>query len=174
MTLNRTEAPGAGLSAAFERLSIHSTEWSSERVLDEGLDLLRDCSWADASMLYSVRPDAALELCRRPHSPWPTPTELPTDWFPWGLAPVSPQRFLLVEDARILPIAPGSTETLGSIGISSCLHLPILERSVAVGAMHLYWTEPRLNWDDERGRLLRSLGRFLLARAGATPCLGEP
>ena len=165
MTANPTEVQRAGLSAAVDRLSTHSTEWSCERVLDEGLDLVRDCSWADASMLYAVAPDRVTELSRRPVSPWPTPAELPLDWFPWGLAPLSPQRYLLVEDATALPVSPGSGETLGDLGIRSCLHLPILERSVPVGAVHLYWSEPRLHWDDERGRLLRTLGRFLLARA---------
>ncbi len=84
---------------------------------------------------------------------------------PLGLAPLNPQRYLLVEDAAALPSSPDSDQTLGDLGIRSCLHLPILERSAPVGAVHLYWTEPRLNWDDQRGRLLRTLGRFLLARA---------
>ncbi len=167
MTANPTEVQRAGLSAAVERLSSHSTEWSCERVLDEGLDLVRDCSWADASLLYSVTPDRVVELCRRPPSSTAAAGELPLDWFPWGLAPMSPQRYLLVEDARALPWSPHSDETLGDLGISSCLHLPILERSVPVGAVHLYWREPRLHWDDGRGRLLRTLGRFLLARASA-------
>ncbi len=165
MAANGTEVQRAGLSAAVDRLSTHSTEWSCERVLDEGLDLVRDCSWADASMLYSVTPDRVVELCRRPVSPWSTPGQLPLGWFPWGLAPLNPQRYLLVEDAAALPVQPGSSATLGDLGISSCLHLPILERGAPVGAMHLYWNEPRLAWDDERGRLLRTLGRFLLARA---------
>ena len=167
MTARPIEAQRAGLSAAVDRLSIHSTEWTCERVLDEGLDLVRDCSWADASLLYSVTPDRVVELCRRPPSATASPGELPLDWFPWGLAPLNPQRYLLVEDATALPWSPDSDERLGDLGISSCLHLPILERSVPVGAVHLYWSEPRLNWDDERGRLLRTLGRFLLARASA-------
>ena len=165
MTAKPIEVQRAGLSAAVDRLSIHSTEWSCGRVLDEGLDLMRDCSWADASLLYSVTPERVLELCRRPPSASTLPDELPLDWFPWGLAPLNPQRYLLVEDAAALPSSPDSDQTLGDLGIRSCLHLPILERSVPVGAVHLYWTEPRLNWDDQRGRLLRTLGRFLLARA---------
>ena len=96
----------------------------------------------------------------------PSEAELrvPLDWFPWGLAPVSPRRFLLVSDARTLACDPTSGATLGDIGVRSCLHLPILERQRNIGALHLYWSEPRLVWDDDRGRLLRLLGRFLLGR----------
>lgn len=162
--MNRTDARG-GLSAAVERLSSHSSEWSCERVLDEGLDLVRDSTWADGSALHAVCGDRVVELCRRPATSWPEPPELPTSWFPWGLAPVNPRRYMLVEDASMLPVRPDSDETLADLGVRSCLHLPIMERQVPVGALHLYWSEPRLNWDDDRGRLLRSLGQFLLARA---------
>ena len=157
----------AGLSAAFERLSAHSVDWSADRVMDEGLDLIRDSMWADSSALYLIDGDVAIETARRPVNVGIREREqvrVPLDWFPWGLAPVNPRRFLLVSDAGTLACDPFSRAVLADLGVSSCLHLPILERQRAIGALHLYWSEPRLGWDDDRGRLLRLLGRFLLGR----------
>ncbi|MHB1139261.1 MAG: GAF domain-containing protein, partial [Microthrixaceae bacterium] len=79
-----------------------------------------------------------------------------------------PRRFLFVEQAGALPAAAGDPVTLGEHGISSCLHLPILERQQPIGALQLFWAEPRLVWDDEQGRILRSLGRFLLRCAASS------
>jgi len=165
-----------GLSGAFEHLCEHASEWDTTRVLDEGLDLARDAVWADACVLHRVQGDQMVEVARRPvdHDDAVHRAE-PLDRFPWDLAPVQAERFLLVSDARMLPVRHGDSTTLGSLGVRSCLHLPILEREAPVGALHLYWSGPRLAWDDDRGRVLRSLGRFLLAatdtnaRAGDTP-----
>lgn len=166
MTGHRTESR-QGLSTAVDRLSSHAAQWGFERVMDEGLDLVRDSTWADGSVLHAVQGDRVIEVARRPVVTTTTDPQLPLSWFPWGLAPVNPQRFLLVDDASSLPARPDSTVTLGQLGVRSCLHLPILERQAPVGALHLYWSEPRLEWDDDRGRLLRSLGRFLLAQSSA-------
>lgn len=166
MTIEQASAT-QGLSAAFERLSQHADEWSARRIMDEGLDLIRDSTWADAATLYAAEGDDFVEVAVRPTAPDGVAAELASrsaDWFPWGLSPVSPRRFLLVQDAALLPCSPLSPHTLGEIGIASCLHLPILERQRTLGALHLFWCEPRLEWDDDRGRLLRLLGRFLLAR----------
>lgn len=158
---------GGGLSAAVERLSEHADEWGAGRLLDEGLDLVRDSTWADVCTLHAVEADGVRVLARRPGWQVPTgpPDLVPTSWFPWGLAPVNARRFLLVEDASVLSMAPAPAPTVGEVGFRSCLHLPILERSVPVGALHLYWVEPRLAWDDDHGRLLRTLGRYLLSAA---------
>jgi len=182
MAAQRSGTSG-GLSAAVERLSEHAGEWGTERLLDEGLDLVRDSTWADVCVLHAVGSHTATVLARRPGAVGHAedlplaglPEEVPADWFPWGLAPVNPRRFLLVDDASPLPSAPRSSAptsstprpapTLGELGVRSCLHLPILERSRLVGALHLYWVEPRLAWDDDHGRLLRTLGRFLLDAA---------
>lgn len=165
--MNAGTAPATGgLSAAFERLSTHADDWGPERVMCEGLDLARDASWADECRLYAVGDEHAVAVAARP-----TPASdaeqprVPLSWFPWGLAPVNPRRFVLVADASALPAAPDDATTLGELGTRSCLHLPILERQRPVGALHLMWSEPHLVWDDERGRLLRLLGRFLLSRA---------
>lgn len=162
----------SGLSAAVERLSANAGEWGPQRVLDEGLDLIRDSTWADVSLLYALDRRVARVVAGRP-DPRAAETGVPVagiapvqprDWFPWGLAPVSPKRYLLVEDAAELTATP-SGGTVGQLGMRSCLHLPIMERSTPVGAIHLYWAEPRLAWDDDRGRLLRMLGAFLLGTA---------
>lgn len=155
------------LSSAVDRLTSHAGDWSTGRILDEGLDLVRDCSWADASVLHATRGDDVVALCRRPALGDEWQDEIPADWFPWGLAPVSPRRFIFVEQAENLPATPAGKQTLGELGVSSCLHLPILERDRPMGAVHLFWTEPRLVWNDDSGRILRSLGRFLLGRAAA-------
>lgn len=169
MTNGRTVAT-SGLSASFERLSLHADEWGPQRVMDEGLDLVRDASWADECRLFAIADDVAVEVAARPvhHDPDGEDVAVPLSWFPWGLAPVNPRRFVLVADAAILPGSPAGHRSLGDLGVTSCLHLPILERQRPVGAMHLYWREPRLDWDDERGRLLRLLGRFLLGRCDRT------
>lgn len=154
-----------GLSRAFEHLCAHAPHWELARVLDEGLDLARDAVWADACALHRVEGDEMVEVARRPVGVITPelPRGEPLNCFPWDLAPVQAERFLLVSDARVLPARHGERTTLGSLGVHSCLHLPILERDAAVGALHLFWSGPRLDWDDDRGRVLRSLGRFLLA-----------
>lgn len=164
---------GRGLSAAVERLSAHAAEWGTERLLDEGLDLVRDSTWADVCVLFAVHDAGVRVVARRPGGAdehtgvdrsISLPDVLPADWFPWGLAPLNVQRYVLVDDASLLPTVPAGP-TVGEMGMRSCLHLPILERQVPVGALHLYWAEPRLAWDDDHGRLLRTLGQYLLGAA---------
>lgn len=172
----------SGVSAAVDRLTLHASDWSVPRLLDEGLDLVRDASWADASALLSIDSGGATLVHARPTLGNPdrhialtgdgsgprldTPLHpLPLEWFPWGLGPIRPDRFVLVEDARSLTTHPEAARTLGSLGIRSCLHLPLRQRGRAVGAIQVFWSQPRLVWDDDRGRLLRTLGRFLLSCA---------
>ncbi len=153
------------LTAAIDRLTGHVDDWTTPRLLDEGLDLVRDASWADACALLRCDGPSILPVHTRPADvvgdEGPIASAVPDSWFPWGLAPVRPDRFLLVDDARPLAIEPDG-RTLGDAGVRSCLHLPLLERGEPVGAIHVFWSEPHLAWDDDRGRLLRSLGRFLL------------
>lgn len=183
MASTGTERPGtcpndlSALSTAVDRLTRHATDWSTQRLLDEGIDLVRDACWADAGALLRVDVDGVEVLHTRPtvgshRTPHPTPRrdaatstttpKLPLDWFPWGLAPVDADRFVLVDDARALTASPGDERPLGSLGVRSCLHLPLRQRGRTIGAIHVFWSEPRLGWDDDRGRLLRTLGRFLL------------
>lgn len=178
----------SGLIASVDRLTAHAGDWSTRRVLDEGLDLVRDVSWADTCALFRVDRNAVTVLHTRPTAPpsaaiategpvavaaalgaVPATTGLlraatvPADWFPWGLAPIQADRFVLVDDARCLPASPDGHVTLGSLGVRSCLHLPLRQKARTVGALQLFWSSPRLAWDDDRGRLLRTLGRFLLS-----------
>jgi GAF domain-containing protein len=164
------DAPAADLhrlSASVDRLTAHVADWSTRRLLDEGLDLVRDAAWADACALFRVGDDEVAVLHTRPtlrpdgsaldEGDVPRPpvsAVVPTDWFPWGLAPIQADRFVL------------DGATLGSLGVRSCLHLPLRQRGRTVGAIQVFWSEPRLVWDDDRGRLLRTLGRFLLTCDG--------
>lgn len=161
------------LSAAIDRFTDHAGSWSPVRLADEGLDLVRDASWADACALLRVEDGLAVPIHRRPNDPDPRDgapcVEVPASWLPWGLAPVRPDRFLLVDDATSLAIDPTGATTLGDLGYRSCLHLPLRERTGTVGALQVFWREPRLAWDDDRGRLLRNLGRFLLERCPPAP-----
>jgi hypothetical protein len=166
------------LSAAIDRLSAHAGDWSTQRLLDEGLDLVRDAAWADWCALLRIDGDRVVTVHGRPVDAvaptGPFRPEVPVDWFPWGLAPVRADRFLLVDDARLLPVSPEDEGSLDDHGVRSCLHLPIRERGATVGALHVLWSEPRLAWDDDRGRLLRSLGRFLLTCQPADPLVVDP
>jgi GAF domain-containing protein len=161
--------PLHALSAAIDRLTEHADDWSVPRLLDEGLDLVRDASWADSCALLRIDGDGVVPVHGRPADAvapdGPAVPRVPVTWFPWGLAPVQADRFLLVGDARTLPVRPDRPAVLGDSGTRSCLHLPLRERGGTVGALHVFWSEPRLEWDDDRGRLLRSLGQFLLARS---------
>lgn len=152
------------LSAAVDRLSANTDDWTLGRLLDEGLDLARDAVWADGAALYAVDENGATAVCRRPRATTPRPDVVAAAWFPWGLGPVNPTRFLLVQDAESLPTGPGRAPTLGELGIRSCLHLPLLDRQHPIGSLQLFWREPRLVWDDDAGRVLRSLGQYLLSR----------
>lgn len=178
-----------GLSASIDRLTAHAGDWGTRRLLDEGLDLVRDASWADSCALLRVhrgrvsvvhrRPGLAAAATAPPLAPGgdrgidppvpPVAATVPADWFPWGLAPIDADRFVLIDDARNLPLTPDGDVTLGSLGVRSCLHLPLRQKARNVGAVHLFWSEPRLAWDDDRGRLLRTLGRFLLTCGDPVP-----
>lgn len=155
--------PLRALSDAVDRLADHADTWSTPRLLDEGLDLARDTGWADAAALLRVRRDVVVPVRRRPGGTPSPVAPVPADWFPWGLAPLQPDRYLMVPDARALQVRPGGA-TLGEMGLHSALVLPLRDRAGGGGSLLLHWRSPHLVWDDDRGRLLRTLGRFLLDR----------
>lgn len=159
---NNVIAPMAALSSAIDRLGEKSADWDPGRAIDEGLDIVRDYCWASSCALYDNRSDEIELVGHRPNVEELQGLTLDRSWFPWGLAPMNPQRFVFVEDARQLPAEPSSSIGLGELGIESCLHLPILERDRPLGFIQVFWSETRLVWDDEMGRILRTLGRFLL------------
>lgn len=153
------------LSTAVDRLSANISLWTDDRLIDEGLDLIRDHCWASSSALYRTRRSSTELIRSRPSTYELCEAEpVPDSWFPWGLAAMNPERFIFVENAELLPSGPHSEQTLGDLGIQSCLHLPILERSRPLGFLQVFWPETRLVWDDDTGQILRSLGRFLLGR----------
>lgn len=160
----------SALSAAVDRLSTNTPHWTAERLIDEGLDLIRDYCWASSSALYRAKGGTA-ELIRVRPSIFPQRDsgDIPENWFPWGLAQMNPERFIFVERAEQLPAVPSGKRSLGDLGVRSCLHLPILERSKPVGFLQVFWPETRLVWDDDIGQILRSLGRFLLSQALTDP-----
>lgn len=163
-----TPSPLAALVTAVEQLADGAATTTTNELLDRGVSLAAEHSGADGLVLFRNDGDS-VRVVRRLRSVWtPRPEELPASWFPWSLGSMSPNRFLFVADCRSLPIGPGSSPTLGDIGVHSCVHLPILERAHTVGAMQLFWKEPLGAWDDNVGPALRNLGRFLLARANDT------
>jgi len=178
----RPDAPSTDLhrlSASVDRLTAHADNWSTGRLLDEGLDLVRDVSWADSCALLRVSRGRVHVVHARPGLPADSPVppvdgSVPTGWFPWGLAPIDADRFMLVDDARSLPAGPDGPTTLGELDVRSCLHLPLRQKGRTSGAIHLFWNEPRLAWDDDRGRLLRTLGRFLLTCQDPVPTRPDP
>lgn len=165
---NRLVAPMTALASAIDRLGERSAGWEARRAVDEGLDIVRDYCWASSCALYDCRSDEIELVGHRPNVDGLRGLTLDRSWFPWGLAPMNPQRFVFVEDARQLPAEPGSKMRLGDLGIKSCLHLPILERDRPLGYIQVFWSETRLVWDDEMGLILRTLGRFLLEALDAS------
>lgn len=158
-------SPLQALVAAVEHLATTAATTGTNELLDHGVSLAAEHSGADGVVLFRYDGEA-VRVVRRLRSVWtPRPEELPANWFPWSLGSMSPNRFLFVADCRSLPIGPGSSPLLGDIGVHSCVHLPILERSHTAGAMQLFWKDPLGAWDDAVGPALRNLGRFLLNRA---------
>lgn len=158
------------MSSAVDRLSSNTPHWTDERLIDEGLDLIRDHCWASSSALYRTREGLAELIRVRPTlNPLVKQEVIPGNWFPWGLSAMNPERFIFVEQAELLPAAPDGQQSLGDLGVRSCLHLPILERHKPVGFLQVFWPETRLVWDDDIGQILRNLGRFLLGRALTEP-----
>lgn len=162
---NNVTAPMTALSSAIDRLSEQSITWSSQRTIDEGLDIVRDYCWAGSCALYDSRSGGIRLVGHRPALDSDRTVTVPKNWFPWGLAPMNPKRFMFIEDAGLLTATPDGAVTLADLGIESCLHLPLLERDSPIGYLQVYWPETRLVWDDNMGRILRTLGRFLLESA---------
>ena len=167
MTAKPIEVQRAGLSAAVDRLSIHSTEWSCGRVLDEGLDLIARTARGRTPRCSTRSHPTACSSCaadRRRRRPCPTSCRSTGSPGPRSAQPPAlPARRGRRSAAGLTGLRPDPRRS----GVRSCLHLPILERSAPVGAVHLYWTEPRSQLGRPTRPLLRTLGRFLLARASA-------
>ena len=80
-TIDRTFKPQSALSAAVDRLSSNTPHWTTERLVDEGLDLIRDYCWASSSALFRSAPNKSAPNSPPPVSPrqsGPFPTGPPT------------------------------------------------------------------------------------------------
>lgn len=154
--------PLTALVTQIDRLTENTDIWSTQRIIDEGLDIVRDHCWAVSSALYRHSDDSVVLVGHRPRLTGSDGKVIAADWFPWGLGGTNPERFMFVGNAGSLPFAEGSTETLADHGITSCAHLPMVERGRPIGYLQIHWGETRLVWNDDAGRVLRVLGRFLL------------
>ncbi len=157
--------PLTALSTAIDRLSENAVGWGSQRTIDEGLDIVRDYCWAGSCALYDARSGDIRLIGHRPALENPSLGPMPPSWFPWGLAPMNPRRFVFIEDAGLLSGTPDGTVKLADLGVQSCVHLPLMERDRPLGFLQVFWHETRLVWDDEMGRVLRTLGRLLIESA---------
>ncbi|MFM7067986.1 MAG: GAF domain-containing protein [Actinomycetes bacterium] len=157
---------GAELFARdVEALAARAATSETNELLDAGIRLISQHTGAHGAVLYRYDGER-VRVVRRLRSGWsPRPEELPIDWFPWSLGKMQPTRFLFVSDCRDLPVGPGESPALGDIGVHSCVHLPVLERTTAIGAVQLLWAEHQLAWDDHLGPTLRTLGRFMISRS---------
>jgi len=149
------------LAAAVALFSEGLAGLAPSDIVSDGLRLIRQQCAADSVTLFSIHEQVVTPLGTSPlsHS---AAGVCSTRWFPWGLHMAQPQRFLLVQQAEMLPADPITSQTLGELGVRSCVHLPIVQRQQLLGALQLFWSTPRQTWDDSNGQILRSLGRLLL------------
>lgn len=157
-----TAPPLTTLVTEIERLTENIAVWPTDRLIDEGLDIVRDHCWAVSSVLYRRSGQSVIPVRRRPNGNDHDDHVVDPGWFPWGLGGTKPERFMFIGDAGALPLVSDSVETLADRGITSCAHLPLVERGQPVGYLQIHWGETRLVWNDDAGRILRVLGRFLL------------
>lgn len=88
---------------------------------------------------------------------------VPAKWFPWSMGNLRPTEYVLVETAGALPIHPSSSQTLGELGLSSCLHVPVRGlRGELLGAACVYWSNPTDTWPEEVTPQVSELARSSL------------
>lgn len=145
--------------------------WSPVRLAQECVTLAAEISGAQQSALH-VSESETMECVALypPHLESPLAIAQDTDRFPWGIGTVMASRFILVEDAFTLPASTASSAgtSLGELGLTSAVHLPLWAGNRMMGALHLYWDEVVTDWDDRPGALLRAIGVFTLERIGRT------
>lgn len=134
--------------------------------------MARDLGSADQAALY--RFDGPSVVCAGldpPHLGSPLTTTQTVDQFPFGIPCLQPSRFVLIEDARPLPV--GGID-LAALGVRSVVHLPLGEAPSSLGALQLFHRRRVVTWDDDVGALLRALGGFVLARLLAPEVPAHP
>lgn len=124
---------------------------------------------ADSAALFLVCDDVARCVAAHPpHVDSPLHSDQPINRFPWDLAPLRPERFLLVEDvtnlrAEMIRSGPsGPRRTVADLGYASAVQLTLESSGKPYGALHLYFRQRIDTWDDIKGRALRELGVTLL------------
>ncbi|MFV0316932.1 MAG: hypothetical protein ACK5O2_08215, partial [Microthrixaceae bacterium] len=157
------EQPSGGVDALVRWVD----QWSPVRLAQECVTLVGDLAEADQTVLYSrVGSDMTSVAMHPPHLESPFAVDQFTEHFPWGVGDLHASRFVLVEDARELDSACGRADapTIGDLGYASTVHLPLTAGNRRMGALHLYWTSPHVDWDDRLGALLRAVGVLALDR----------
>lgn len=94
----------------------------------------------------------------------PRPRAVPLAWFPWSLGNIRPEEYLFVRNAAPLPGPGDDGHTVGDLGMSSCVHVPVLRGAGTVGSLCAYWASPRSSWDDRSREAACSWALEALAR----------
>lgn len=168
----RTGLPPDHPTGGLDALVRCSGDWSAVRLAQECVTLAGELGEADQTALYSrVGSDMTCVSMSPPHLESPLAVEQATDAFPWGIPDLQASRFVLVEDASALECHVGTEDPprLADLGFRSALHLPLSAGNRPMGALHLYWHEPRTTWDDRLGALLRAVGVLALDRISVSP-----
>jgi hypothetical protein len=106
---------------------------------------------ADRVELYRHRDDATTRLAGwwralgvegAPCSELSGPVD--SDWFPWGLGHVRPERFVMVRNAATLPASIDGDARVGDDGTTASLLLPlrVADDAAPMGAVCAYWRTP--------------------------------
>jgi hypothetical protein len=157
------DCPTGGVDALLQC----APDWSPVRLAHECATLAAEVSGAAQSALYAAESETMdCVALWPPHLESPLAIAQDMDTFPWDIGPLMASRFVLVEDASTLAASiPSSTgRTLGDLGFTSAVHLPLWAGNRLMGALHLYWDDHVTTWDDRSGALLRAIGVFTLDR----------
>lgn len=165
------ECPTGGVDALLRC----ADGWPPVRLAQECVTLAAELSGASHSVLYACEGHTMTCIAMCPpslESPLTAPQSI--ERFPWGVGTVMASRFVLVDDACALQAstADPAFTTLGELGFTSAVHLPLWAGNRLSGALHLYWDRCVASWDDRPGALLRAIGVFTLDRLAR--CDGAP
>lgn len=156
--------PRTNHERTLDSLVERAAGWTPTELTAAAMQLALRSTEADLAVLYCFVQDRALCLGSSPrHLESPLAADQSLDWFPWDLRKVRVRSYVFVPDATKLKASPSAT--LGELGVASALHLQLEAPEERSGAIHIFWREPRGEWDDGWGSQLRALGSFVLLRA---------
>ena len=76
-------------------------------------------------------------------------SSVPLTWFPWSLGNIRPEEYMFVRNAEELRLAPTDHRTIGDLGMSSVVLIPVMSSpAVPLGAVCAYWSVGRSSWDS--------------------------